>query len=279
MKSKKILFISRVLSIVGITQLSLLIERTIYGSNYIRVINYHSTPEKLIPQFELQLKYFKKYYESVDLNDLDAFFDKKWKNKKPGLILSFDDGLECNYKYASPILEKYNFVGWFFVPTNLIGTGYCNSEHRTGTEKDRYMSLEQVIDLDKRHVIGCHTANHIRLSEEISEMQLKLEIVDSKKALEEILNHTVEIFCWVGGELNSYSKSASLVIKKANYKYAFLTNHRLVNYTTDQCQMNRSNIESDWPLHLVKLYISEIMDLKYIFKRRKTNQLINTDKR
>lgn len=277
MKSRKIVNFSKIMSFTGISHFIFGIERIIHGPNYIRVINYHGTPSDTMVQFESQLNFYTKYYESVNLEELDKFFSKSWTKKKPGLIISFDDGLECNYIHASRLLEKHNFVGWFFIPTNLIGTQFCKPEHRTGSEILKYMSWTQVQDLDLRHVIGCHTANHIRLSDEIGPKQLHNEIVDSKLFLEEKLGHSVDSFCWVGGELNSYSRNAAQLVKRANYKYAFLTNHCILNYTTKKHLLNRSNIESDWPIHLVKLYISGIMDLKYFIKRRKVNQIIDID--
>src|SRR5699024_3251329 len=156
-------------------------------------------PEKFMSQFEKQLKYFSRRYYSVTEEDLSDFLNGRWNKDKPGLIISFDDGLESNYKYAKPLLEKYNFSGWFFIPTGLIGTGYCEKDHLTGEASEKYMDWSQVDDLIKNHVVGSHTVTHKRLSKKLDKSILKFEIKHSKKVLDERLNSDIDIFCWVGG--------------------------------------------------------------------------------
>ena len=49
----------------------------------------------------------------------------------------------------------------------------------------------------------------------------KWEIEDSKLLLEEELCDEMDIFCWVGGEFTSYSKSAAEAIREAGYCLSF----------------------------------------------------------
>jgi peptidoglycan/xylan/chitin deacetylase (PgdA/CDA1 family) len=275
MKSNKILRVSKLINFFRISDIAMYINNKIYKKKYIRAINYHSTPQEYMSQFEEQLKFFSKHYSSVSKEDLKDFFEGKWKRKNPGLIISFDDGLESNYKYAKPLLEKYNFVGWFFIPSGLVESGNCKKEHLTGKTSERYMNWNEVRDLNDTHVIGSHTLTHKRLKKSLSEKVLIQEIRDSKIELEKMTNsEEVDVFCWVGGETEAYSRKASEIIKKTGYKFSFLTNHFPILLSSNTLQLERTNVEADWPIHLVKLYISPLMDFKYRKKRKLVKKII-----
>jgi len=246
------------------------------SKNYIRAINYHGTPEKYQYNFEKQLVFYEKNFCSVNLKDLEDLLNGKWMKKRPGLIISFDDGLKSNYDVAMPLLEKYGFTGWFFVPVGLIGTGNCKPQDKTGSMDCRYMKWEDIIKLSKHHIIGCHTLTHCRLFSNISEHKLKEEIVNSKEILEQKLNKRNDVFCWVGGEEKTYTAKAAKYIRKAGYKYSFMTNNKPIFPGTNRFQLQRTNIEADWPLSLVKFYLSGIMDTIYTGKRNRVNKITSS---
>lgn len=81
-----------------------------------------------IEDFERQLNYFKNKYGFVTKED----FLTSLQTGKPsqGVILTFDDGLKCHYKYVLPILLKYNLWGIFYIPTGIYHTGKILDVHR-----------------------------------------------------------------------------------------------------------------------------------------------------
>lgn len=68
-----------------------LINKIKYRTKWIRVFNYHSTPEIHMYQFEEQIKY--ENYCSVSKQDLWDLLESRWSKDKPSLIVWFDDGL------------------------------------------------------------------------------------------------------------------------------------------------------------------------------------------
>lgn len=67
--------------------------------------------------FSKQLKELEKYFTFIDQNDmLDAIFKKK-KLPDKSCLISFDDGLRCQYKYALPVLDDLGIPAIFFVST------------------------------------------------------------------------------------------------------------------------------------------------------------------
>ncbi|MCC5803213.1 polysaccharide deacetylase family protein [Rossellomorea vietnamensis] len=275
MKSKKVLFLAKVMNLIGVSKIGLFINRIMHGNSYIRAVNYHSTPKEFMDQFEKQLKYYSKNYSPVSMQDLEELLSGNWDKDKPGLIISFDDGLETNYKYAKPLLEKYNFPGWFFIPAGLVGKGNCKKEDLTGKTTEKYMSWDQVKNLQKNHIIGCHTLTHQRLKSDLDKKTLQKEIFSSKLLFEKKLKEEINVFCWVGGEKEAYSSEASDIIKESNYKFSFLTNHYPIKKGNNPLQLERTNVEANWPIYLIEFYTSCFMDNRYRKKREEVKKLLN----
>ena len=120
--------------------------------------------------------------------------------------------------------------------------------------------------------MGCHSETHNRLAENLGPERLKYETIGAKESLGKLLEHPVDMFCWVGGEEESYSKTASDYIRQA-YKLGFMMNMSIVRPGTERFQLQRNNIEGDYPLWLVRFQISGIMDVVYYPKRKRVNKL------
>ncbi|MGI8812239.1 MAG: polysaccharide deacetylase family protein [Pyrinomonadaceae bacterium] len=241
---------------------------------FIRVINYHDIPFGNSADFEKHLQYFASRFTGVDECILRNFLSSgDWSHTKPGIIISFDDAMRSHFDIAAPLLEKYGFTGWFFVPAGWIAERLGSNPEAAGNAGDQpTLTLEQVRYLDAKHVVGCHTETHCRLSDDLSDERLRFEILGAKTSLEEMLGHEVNIFCWVGGEEFTYSKRAADLVKKG-YDLSFMTNTAVVRAGTNPLQLQRSNVEAENPLSLVKFQLSGLMDLLYTPKRRRVNKL------
>lgn len=245
--------IALILDEIGI--LNVLIHKCYKDSQVIRVINYHRTPNNELETFKKQLAYYEKNFTNIDYDTFISFMNGEVKLEKPGIILSFDDGLLNNYENAAPLLEEHHLTGWFFVSTGL--------------HTDTYMSYENMKDLIFRnHVIGCHTYTHHRMNKNDTDSLLKHEIIDAKNDLEQAVNHNVDIFCWCGGEENTYTSIAQRKIM-LTYKWGFMTNSELINKETNHYFLQRTNVEARWSLSLMKFQISGIVDNLYKKKRNR----------
>lgn len=290
-RSKRKQAIIRILDTAQVFRLGSGIQRICFGSAHVRAIYYHGTPQEWAANLERQLRFYSRHFEPVDRAGLEDLLAGSRRSRKPGLLISFDDGLLSNYEIAAPLLEKYGFVGWFFVPVALIGDpGLADDAEHQERIRSRYvidvsgeapgkpsfMSWEQVRDLDRRHVVGCHTMNHCRLYETLSEAQLRLEILESKAELEERLGHEVDTFCWVGGEEGTYSRRAAEWVVKAGYRLSFMTRLHPITAGASRLQLQRTGIEGDWPMPQVRFYLSGVMDVAYTRKRRRVERLMRT---
>lgn len=249
--------VSGVLDLSGITDRMI---RSCYSDpQVIRVINYHRTPAGELGTFEKQLEWFSRHFTNIDKEMFERFMTGQVSLERPGIILSFDDGLLNNYENAAPLLEKYGLTGWFFVSAGLAD----------GSE---YMTYEDMKDLAARgHVLGVHTYSHHRMEEQDSPEVLDHEITRARKKLAEETGTDADIFCWCGGEEDTYTAKASDLIRE-QYSWGFMTNNDLVRPDTDHYQLQRTNVEARWPLSAAKLQVSGFMDRLYKNKRDRVNE-------
>lgn len=264
--------IAQVFDVFGINSLGHFVQRGALFP-FIRVVNYHVIPAEHAANFAEHLKFYSSRFINVDEQMLRDFLDgKKWPHDKPGLIISFDDGTRDHADIAAPLLEQYGFTGWFFVPSGWMTDP--NGEKAEFVPEDvEPLTHQQLRYLDENHVVGCHTETHCRLTADLSEEKLRFETVDAKKHLEELVGHKVTSFCWVGGEEYTYNAKAAEFISYERYGYAFMTNSAPVTKNTNSLQLQRTNIEAENPLSLVRFQLSGFMDLAYYGKRKRVNRL------
>lgn len=288
---RNILIKSRIATVADRVGIWSLMHRTaVWRSHkFIRAVNYHGTPSSSSVAFERQLEFFRENYVSCDVDDVFSLLNGHWTRSKPGLIISFDDAMANNAEVAAPLLEKYGFVGWFLIPPRFVCEepslqgGYAAAweiDVRITNEVHpiRAMTWDQVRTLDRSgHVIGSHTLSHRRLQEHLSDEVLSQEIVESKRVLAEQLGHPIDVFSWVGGRQEDYSRRAALKIKEAGYRISLMTNSQAITANTNPLQIQRTHLEAAWDMSLVRLQLSGAIDRLYRKKRNIVEERTRTD--
>ena len=262
--------LAKVYDVLGINTLMLSNINKKNGNNYIRILNYHHSPVEHKEQFVKQIEWFAKHFEFCGIAELQSFLNgQKVFNNKPGMIITFDDGYLDNYEIAHQYLAAHHIPAIYMISAGLIGKRTV----RDGIEAE-YISAEQLKKMILQGAsVGCHTYSHHRMDETDTETDLHHEIVEAKSELERVLSQPIDIFCWCGGEEHTYTKKASDLIREAGYKFGFMTNSAPILYGCDQFQLDRSNIEADWPLSLVRFQISGFIDNRLKEKRNRVHEL------
>jgi peptidoglycan/xylan/chitin deacetylase (PgdA/CDA1 family) len=117
------------------------------------------------------------------------------------VCITFDDGCETDLIAAAPALREFGFKATFYLTAGFLGT-------------PGYLSASQVRDLDAQGFqIGCHSMTHSYLSD-LSEPELKREVVDAKLQIEKIVGHPIEHFSCPGGR---YDQRAIQMARRAGF--------------------------------------------------------------
>jgi peptidoglycan/xylan/chitin deacetylase (PgdA/CDA1 family) len=146
-------------------------------------------------------------YHPITTDDLFAYLGGSRGLPNRPVILTFDDGYADFYNTALPILRSHDFTAVAYVVSGFIG--------RPG-----YMSGEQVLAADRAGIeIGSHTVDHVNLAKQ-SGAGVRYQLTASKQALERILGHKVNAFCYPYGGFNS---TVAATVQWAGYRDATTT--------------------------------------------------------
>jgi len=152
--------------------------------------------------FEQQLKYFKENgYQAVYLDQLIEYFDTGKSLPPKAIAITFDDSYKEQYQYAFPLLKKYGFVATFFVITSWVGQADA-------------LSWAEIKEMSEAGMaIGSHSVTHPHL-DTLSDENLKNEVENSKKVLEENLGKTIDFIAYPAG---FYNDRVIQAVKNAGY--------------------------------------------------------------
>ena len=102
--------------------------------------------------------------------------------------ITFDDGFRDNLTVALPLLEKYNLPMTLFAVAGFIGT-------------ENYLSPQELKELAAHPLvtIGSHGLRHRHLSR-LPEREVRDELLESKRILEQITGDTVDLLAYPYGD-------------------------------------------------------------------------------
>lgn len=170
-------------------------------------------------RFELHLRILKLLgYTTITFKDLEKIGLENRREKKY-IILTVDDGYLDNYEILYPTLKKFNMKAVIFY---ITGVNYNSWTADTmGEKKFDLMNREQVKELHDSGLIefGGHTLTHPSMIE-LSDEELKKEILENKKDIESIIGEEIITFAYPYGHR---SKRVEKLVEDMGYKYAVST--------------------------------------------------------
>ena len=147
---------------------------------------------------------------------------------KLNICLTFDDAYFDFYHYVFPLLKKYNLKAVLAVPIKYISEStdiedtlrldlpYDEiTDEKNVKEKVPFCTWEEIKEMSNSGLvhIANHSYSHINLLKK--EVNLHLEIIESKKILERKLNREISTFIYPFGKFNKEIHK----LTKDNYKY------------------------------------------------------------
>lgn len=179
------------------------------------------TPQK----FETQLQWLKENgYTVIPLKQVVEYL----QGKRPSLpakavVITADDGWQSQYVYLLPLARKYNIPITLFIYPQTISQG------------KNAMTWDELKELQKTGLfdIQGHTYWHPNFKQEKKRLSaaeydkfVKVQLVNSKKILEDKLGTKITLLAWPFGIYNSYLESEAA---KAGYEMAFSIDDHTAN--------------------------------------------------
>lgn len=208
--------------------------------NFPRILMYHMISDhkkntkfnglRVSPEiFEKQVKYlFDNGWHFFTMTEL---IDQKDSLPNKSVAITFDDGYEDNLTKALPILKKYNAKATVYLVVDRHNKEWSSKRKKKNNngelKNEPKLSDEQVKELINSDLIeiGSHTMTHDNLLN-LTKEQKKIEIKDSKKAIEDKFKIACKSFCYPFGLYNFDDVD---IIKEAGYSNATTTNKGIDN--------------------------------------------------
>lgn len=192
-------------------------------------------------RFEEQMKYLSDNgYNTISMDDFVRCVEGRKDLPEKPIIITFDDGFESNYKYAYPILKKYNLNATIFV------TPDSESENFKALKGiDSPLTRDQIKEMSNNGIsIESHGMTH-RLLTDLSEEEIEWELKESKFTLEAITEKTVNFLAIPGG---AYNKKVREIASRVGYRAVFGIKKGSNNLSSDLYDLRRIVVERDFSL-------------------------------
>lgn len=152
--------------------------------------------------FEKHLKIITRYRDKVDI--------------------TFDDGYSNNFKHAFPLLKKYDLVATFFLITDFIDRKITSDNSDWKSFKNPPLTWDEIIIMDRSGMkFGSHSKTHPVLTK-IPEHTLRKELIDSKRRIEDVVEHQIDSFAYPFGNLSSFNNLTKKFIIESEYHCAYI---------------------------------------------------------
>ena len=154
------------------------------------------------------------------------------------LVLTFDDGLECLYWNAYPVLREYGFTATVF-----LVSGYCGKMNNwpgqpPGIPSLKLLNWEQVKEMGDNGIeFGAHSVSHPQL-DRLSKVEVEFELTGSKSEIERHLECEVETFAYPYGKCDPLVKE----LAAGTFQGAYGTEMGFVDVDSDLFALNRIDV-------------------------------------
>ncbi|GEM_PF-1450251 len=162
--------------------------------------------------FEEQMKFLAGNYKVVRFSDFAERIEKKQAYEDNAVIITFDGADETIYKFAYPVLKKYNLPATLFLHINSLRLD------RTAMKWDTIKLLheEGLMEIESHSISHPHLNRKLNgETEEAYEARIRKELVDSKKIIEDKLNKQILYFAYPYG---GYNATVIRLLKESGYK-------------------------------------------------------------
>ena len=191
-------------------------------------------------QFERQMRALQERGDRVvSLEDLVGNSPPKADHRQlPQVAITFDDGYQNIYRYAYPILKEFSYSATIFVTTGFVGKENF-WDVNVGRRRFRHLSWEEIFEMKENGItFGSHTVTHRDLTK-IPLEEIRWELSESKKKLEEKIGEEIRFLSYPFGR---YNREIQKIAKDVGYSAAFTSYPKTKNSVIDPFARRRAGI-------------------------------------
>lgn len=191
-------------------------------------------------QFQEQMTYLNENnFKTIRLHELVEALEREELPEERSVVITFDDGCLSDFKEAYPVLKRLGQRAVFFVTAGAVGN-------------PGMLNWEQIKEmLDGGMEIGSHTLTHPFMTD-LDEDELKYELAESKRVLEEHLEREIDLFSSpTGYHHGALGKIARLL----GYRGVCISQIGVIDLWTDLFALQRLTLKRQHSLSTFKIFV------------------------
>ncbi|RJK97832.1 polysaccharide deacetylase family protein [Vallicoccus soli] len=178
----------------------------------LRVVNYHSTPERLAHVVEEEVRDYAARYDVLGPAGLARLLGTgEWPGERPPLVVGLFDGFRNNATVALPALDRAGVTAWLHLPTGFLDAAPEDQPavavaHAVRVAPEEVaagarlaMTWDEVAAAAERHAVGAHTATHTTAAAVADRAAVEREVVRPLARVAEVTGRPADAFAFLGG--------------------------------------------------------------------------------
>ncbi|MFD2285465.1 polysaccharide deacetylase family protein [Pedobacter petrophilus] len=216
-------------------------------------------PHPSLQQFSISHKKFIEFLDKIEEKGLQTTTFEEIITRKlttrdlqNKLVITFDDCAAELFEFAIPELVRRKMKAVFYMPSNHIDGQNIWDMEEYNMASVKLMNLSQLQKLLHLGMeIGSHGEKHVKLNQ-VSEGAAYSDIANSKKTLEELLNHHIYSFAYPYGEIPAKHRK---MLAKAGYQFGLAIYTQFENkYSLRRFAINETDDQKIIDMKLGKRY-------------------------
>lgn len=162
------------------------------------------------------------------------------RGEKTGKVfgITFDDGFDNVREHAMPVLRDFGFTATCYFVARRIG-GHNDWDAQYGVPAEPLMDVQGLRAWAAAgHEVGSHTLDHVHLPA-LSLDEARVQITQSRQALEDLSGSGVESFCYPYGEATPEIQD---LVRRADYSNATMTHRGRARASDDAFDLPRVTV-------------------------------------
>lgn len=182
-------------------------------------------------------------YQFLSLDNVASWLKGEQKKAGRPVVLTFDDGYEDLYDHAFPVLRAQQITAVVFLVVERQIDAWNNWGDKGPLNLLSWPKVKEMSDAGI--VFGSHTLTHPHLTR-CNEKDLRAEVTDSKKIIEDRLGREVRHFCY---PYSDYDERVEDMVREAGFATACTTQKGAVLAGTDPLRLPRLTVGKRMGLH------------------------------
>lgn len=189
------------------------------------VIFYHRVATHSMNDWTIEKRNFASHLDWIASNAVPASLDEVWESQqlgsrdKPMVAVTFDDGYSENCEHAIPALLERKIPCTYFVTTHYVETGESFPHDLKRGIPLKPNTIAEVRSMAEMGIeIGAHSHTHIDFGQRLNDAELRREITDVRKRLQDWTGQAVNYFAFPYGLKKNISQQAIDTVFDSGFK-------------------------------------------------------------